>query len=336
MNTRKNGKGWSVEKIKSNRNMKLLMSCLFLFYLSPLLLCETFVFPSIRENSGYDNRLAEEKPIEILKKYVPNAYYFFTRKMFQNEGQGITSFTNFYRIGSGGKSNDFTYIQSVTIHEVYHMYSLVHNRYYIDEDTSFTFENFDSYPAKAIDGEIPPEIKETDLSLYSLYIDAKPPLATQTKGYRGLLNECAAYFMSKEVAAKLIACYDSDDHYDPHALMNAITNYYQQKVCFLDFRYYLRLYTEYAKRKDETLYAKINDDRINALLGEMDKRSLTFNALALASIKNIVVKLKQRNISLTEDEDEWIIEYSGACESASKYSSYLASLEAASNRIYDR
>lgn len=175
------------------------------------------------------------------------------------------------------------------IHEIYHDYArrgaykfLEENPkffeagkeyllFYFDETKELLAEVFTTFPAHEIAKIIPNNLRE---ERYKTFIDTKNlALLPQKNGFFGLLDEWNAFFHQTWVAFESKEFYERESFQDAKHWEGYFSNYYDSYHAYVEFKYYILKYLQYAKYKHPQTYEKIIlNSQIKTIYKEIDRR----------------------------------------------------------------
>lgn len=204
------------------------------------------------------------------------------------------------------------------IHEIYHDYSrrgafsyLEKNPhlfevgkeyllFYFDENEEIFSEIIPTFPAGEIAKIIPNHLRE---ERYKIFIDTKNlGVLPQKIGFFGLLDEWNAFYHQTWVAFESREFYERESYQDAKHWEGYFSNYYDSYHAYVEFKYYILKYLQYAKHKHPKIYETIMlSTQVKAIYKEIDER---FKKLLedFAKYKSLVFSfLEKKGIDFSEE-----------------------------------
>jgi hypothetical protein len=175
------------------------------------------------------------------------------------------------------------------IHEIYHDYShrgaygfLEKNPdsfepgqnymiYYFDEKSEILTDIYNTFPAHEMAKTVPHSLKEERFKIF--IADHNMALLPQKMGIHGLLDEWNAFYHQTLMAFETKEFYERESFQEAKHWEGFFSNYYDSYHAYVEFKYFILKYIQYAKYKHSKMYEKIIlDSKIKEIYKEIDTR----------------------------------------------------------------
>jgi hypothetical protein len=250
--------------------------------------------------------------LDLLKKYDPEGWYIVTSV---NE---LAYNNNFDQYAEGNAKNHVRDALGTIVHELNHGYSALmawklrpkerdqYACYYIGDTSHILVKYTPVFLTEEIGTEVRPELHTFRFDTYIYNPKEKIQITSNVLGIYGLLDEWVAYYHGTKTDVYMYKWYEANTNNTVEDWRNYFSTVGSVINAYVEFKFYCLTYLLYAqKNKPEVYQGIINNAEFIEVFMIVNQRYGTLVNEYLTIKKNILKKLQNKGIKVSEDE-EWI------------------------------
>ncbi len=273
-------------------------------------------------NSGY----------ELVKEYyLSPQQHNFNGKIF-NEDK-VADFMEFVK---GNTEIEIASSLNTVIHEMCHAYTRRLRYEFVEKENIGNWNEDDTFYAYFLDAKTKVLVKQTDVFFtseirdiipehlhtlrYKTYIESNPDLECEFNGVYGLLNEFNAYYQGTKASVDLYHFYLQKEDITANDWLLFMESINASYVSYLEFKYYILKYLQFAKVVDEQVYLDIiHNENFKKVFNHIDVNFSKLISDYFELKQNLLTTLNLKMAKTTEDVNYTYIGSSGISHNLGDY-----------------
>jgi hypothetical protein len=277
-----------------------------------MIICHLSMADALQAQAVLSFPQKREYALELLKKYNPEGWYIVTKV------NQLAYNNHFDRYAEGNTRNNVRDALGTIVHELNHGYSALmawklrprerdqYACYYIGDTTHILVKYTPVFLTEEIGKDVRPELHTFRFDTYVYNPKEKIQITSNVLGIYGLLDEWNSYYHGTKTDVYMYKWYEENSKNTVEDWRNYFSTVGSVINAYVEFKFYCLTYLLHAqKHKPEVYQAILSNPEFIEVFMIVNQRYGNLVSEYLTIKKNILKKLQNKGVKVSEDE-EWI------------------------------